>query len=215
MTEREEAEFEAVLDVGRTVAFSDAVIAIALTLLAIELPVPKGDTSAEVWHDFANDLNGDYLAFLISFVVIAAFWLVHHRFFQYIARMSLWLALWNLMGLLAIVLVPFATKLLGSPEGFTGNYSLGPVVYASTMLLWGTGYVAMALTAQRGRLWREGTPAAVAGRMVFGAVSALSMFVISIPIAFINSDAAQYSWLLIPIVATLAGVIRGRLTDAG
>ena len=60
-------------------AMVSLVNAAAMTLLAIELPLPQGDTPSRVWHSFVEDLGGEYLAFLISFAVIAAFSLTKMR----------------------------------------------------------------------------------------------------------------------------------------
>jgi uncharacterized membrane protein len=205
------------LNLERTVYYSDAVIAIAMTLLAIELPLPQGDTPAGVWRSFVSNLGGEYLAFIISFGVIALFWYRHHRTFQLVARINTVLIVWNLLSLLAVVLIPFATKML-SPEavGLHGSqengYVLGPVLYSTIMLTWGAAYVMIVRTASKDGLWREGTPATAPGSMIFGACAALAMFAVSIPIAFLaGADIAQLSWLLIPVVARLAPVVRERL----
>jgi uncharacterized membrane protein len=204
------------LNLERTVFFSDAVIAIAMTLLAIELPLPHGDTPIAVWHSFLANLGGEYLAFLVSFAVISLFWYRHHRSFEHIARINTTMTVWNLVGLAAIVLIPFATRLL-SPEtvGLHGDqqddYALGVIFYASIILLWGASYVLMVITAERDGLWREGTPAGTAGSMIFGASSALAMFAVSVPIALADPGLAQLSWLLIPVVATVAPRVRRRL----
>jgi len=203
------------LNLERTVFFSDAVIAIAMTLLALELPLPQGDTPADVWRSFVRNLGEEYLAFVVSFAVVSLFWYRHHRSFERIARINTELIVWNLLGLAAIVLIPFATRML-SPEavGLHGEqangYSLGPILYPSVMLLWGASYLLVVRTATKNGLWREGTPATVPGDLVFGAVSALAMFAVSIPIAFANPNAAMLSWLLIPVVSALASRLRRR-----
>jgi Endosomal/lysosomal potassium channel TMEM175 len=61
----------------RLTLFSDAVVAIAITLLAIELPVPEGGTVPVFWESVRHD-GSHYAAFLISFFVIAAAWRDHH-----------------------------------------------------------------------------------------------------------------------------------------
>lgn len=195
-----------ILNAVRTISFSDAVIAIALTLLAIELPPPEGGTPVEVMHSFAQNLDGEYLSFLISFAVISAFWYQHHRLFERIERVDTRLTLWNLLSLLAIVLIPFATKLLSA-----GTFWLGPVFYASTMLLWGLSYVLMVRQASRAGLWRDDVPPTAPRDMVLGASAALAMFAVSIPIAFVSPSAAMWSWLLIPVVSIVGGRIRGRV----
>lgn len=67
----------------RLMFFSDAVVAIAITLLAIDFPVPRGGTVPEFWSS-VRDNAGHYAAFLISFVVIAAAWSDHHDLFRYV-----------------------------------------------------------------------------------------------------------------------------------
>jgi len=71
----------------RLTFFSDAVVAIAITLLAIDLPVPDGGTVSAFWMSVKHD-DGHYAAFLISFAVIAAAWSDHHELFAYARRPS-------------------------------------------------------------------------------------------------------------------------------
>ena len=183
----------------RTVYFSDAVIAIALTLLALDLPVPEKGQNVTV---FLGEHFGDqYLHFLISFAVIAMYWWQHHRLFQRVARLSGRLVFFNIVSLLAIVIVPFATRMLGV-EG-----PLGPVFYASTMVLWGAAYVLMVITVQAQGLWRENTAPWVGRNMIIGTVSALGVFALSIPIAFVSANAAEYFWLVIPVTARLGRLL--------
>src|SRR5438046_2871708 len=81
----------------RMILFSDAVFAIAITLLAIEIKVP------EVAHDLASDqvlaqkmaqLMPKFVGFLVSFLVIGVYWVVHHRMFGFVINYNqrlLWL----------------------------------------------------------------------------------------------------------------------------
>ena len=95
----------------RMIFFSDAVVAIAITLLAIYLQVPQGDTAGELAAGFSANW-GEYLAFLISFAVIARHWISHHRVFRYVARATLPLVWLNMLWLLIIVLTPFFTRFI-------------------------------------------------------------------------------------------------------
>jgi uncharacterized membrane protein len=71
--------------VDRLIFFSDAVAAIAITLLAIDLPVPTGDTISEFSSSVRHNA-GHYLAFLIGFLAISAAWSHHHDIFRYATR---------------------------------------------------------------------------------------------------------------------------------
>lgn len=88
-------------------------VAIAITLLAIDLPVPTGDTVPEFWASVRHN-GGHYAAFLISFSAIAAAWSHHHDIFQYARRMDSRLKTLNTAWRFMIILNPFATKLLTS-----------------------------------------------------------------------------------------------------
>jgi uncharacterized membrane protein len=95
----------------RLTLFSDAVAAIAITLLAIDLPVPDGSNVAELWSQ-VRDNDGHYAAFLISFTAIAAAWSSHHDLFRYVKRTDARLRSLNMAWLFTIVVTPFATRLL-------------------------------------------------------------------------------------------------------
>ena len=99
--------------VDRLIFFSDAVVAIAITLLAIDLPVPRGATVSQFWSSVRHN-GGHYLAFAISFLAIAAAWNHHHDLFRYARSMDSRLRTLNMAWLLTIVLNPFATRLLTS-----------------------------------------------------------------------------------------------------
>lgn len=71
--------------VDRLALFSDAVAAIAITLLAIDLPVPEGNTVSVFWASVQRN-DGHYAAFLLSFTVIAVMWGNHHGIFRYLKR---------------------------------------------------------------------------------------------------------------------------------
>jgi uncharacterized membrane protein len=96
----------------RLILFSDAVFAIAITLLAIELKVPElpeGKITEELLIDgLARELP-KLTGFLVSFFIIGLYWTVHHRMFGFVVNYTprlLWL---NLIFLLSVVLMPFST----------------------------------------------------------------------------------------------------------
>lgn len=198
------AEQPTPLSLDRTVYFSDAVFAIAMTLLALDLPIPTGSTNREVWDSFTSQIGDDYFPLVLSFVVIGVLWLRHHRFFQRVAAASGPLLMANLASLFVIVVLPFVTKFLGEAED---DVAIGVVFYATTMTMWAVVYVVMVGTADRGRLWRPEVTRDEVRWMLAGVTAALAPFALSIPVAFVNPGLAPYFWLLgIP-----ASIITGRL----
>jgi uncharacterized membrane protein len=104
----------------RLVFFSDAVIAIAITLLVIELHAPHVRGGAP-WQAYVNavlHLLPNIFGFVVSFFVIGAFWAGHHRAFALAATWDERLTAANLLFLLAIVALPFFTAFMsGNADG--------------------------------------------------------------------------------------------------
>jgi uncharacterized membrane protein len=100
--------------VERIIAFSDAVVAIAATLLVL----PLVDAAIEIKRVDIGELlseNGDRLfVFVLSFAVICRFWLIHHRMYEHVVDYTPALIQINFVWLLSIVFLPFPTQLLGS-----------------------------------------------------------------------------------------------------
>jgi uncharacterized membrane protein len=108
--------------VERLVLFSDAVFAIAITLLIIEIKAPeiKGHIITE--HSFLEELallTPKFLGVLFSFFIIGLYWFIHHRMFGYVITYNGKLIWLNLLFLFSIVLMPFSTAVYSeysSPE---------------------------------------------------------------------------------------------------
>jgi uncharacterized membrane protein len=178
--------------------FSDAVVAIAITLLAIELPVPEGDTVSVFWSH-VRDNDGHYAAFLISFLVIAAAWSNHHDLFRYVNRTDARLRTFNSAWLLAIVLNPFGTKLLtasGHPSLDTHALRFG--FYALLQVLESVAMLAM-LRHLTSRGQAPDAPRAVVNDMGWQAWSLMAGFGLSIPVFFATND-AWVLWFAVPLL---------------
>jgi uncharacterized membrane protein len=122
----------------RIILFSDAVFAIAITLLIIEIKVP------EMHHPSNHDalvglarLTPKFIGFFIGFFVIATYWAAHHRIFRFVHRYDDRLIWLNILFLLSIVLMPFTSA-------YYSEYSLTSVpfiLYCSSVV--GTGLLQM------------------------------------------------------------------------
>ena len=99
----------------RLTAFTDGVVAILITVLVLELRPPEGHGFGDVLH-----LKGRLLAYLLSFVFVAIYWVNHHHLFQVVHRIDgrvLWA---NIHLLLWLSLTPVATAWLGDAGVETG-----------------------------------------------------------------------------------------------
>jgi uncharacterized membrane protein len=105
--------------VERIALFTDAVVAISITLLVIEIHVPDGAaemTDVQLWAALLA-LAPDFAAFALSFLVVGVFWMNHRRKFEAVTRISQTLVWINTLFLLAIALVPFTTALISDSGG--------------------------------------------------------------------------------------------------
>ena len=129
-------------------------IAIAITLLALALPVPGGKLTN---GQFLNAIRADwpdYFAFLISFVVIGNQWSTHRGVFRYVGRLTGWAGRLNMLWLLMMVLTPFAAKLLASGGALGVRFAL----YTLIQVIAETCLMLMSREAQCGRMLRPDAP---------------------------------------------------------
>ena len=98
------------LELDRLVFFSDAVVAIAITLLALDLRFEPG--RADISFNDIAILWPRFAAFTLSFVLIAVFWKIHHEFFFFIRKIDSTLLWYNIFWLFFIVILPFSTTLV-------------------------------------------------------------------------------------------------------
>ena len=120
----------------RLEAFSDGVLAIAITLLVLEVRVPSADDLADPMKLIAalGALWPSYLGYLVSFVTIGIIWANHHNLFRLVDRVSHGLILANLLLLLTIGFLPFPTALLAATLE-TPTAQIGVLVYAATFVM--------------------------------------------------------------------------------
>lgn len=122
--------------VARLLTLSDSVVAIALTLLVLQLKVPpaaqvpNSASAADLAAQLAKEAD-QLISYLIAFYVVAQFWLAHHRVFRRVAGHHEGLAWWNFAFLFTITAMPFTSNLLGE----YGNNPLAVDIFAVNVLL--------------------------------------------------------------------------------
>jgi uncharacterized membrane protein len=191
-----------VLAAERVIFFSDAVVAIAITLLALALPVPHGGSNREILQSMGRDLNA-YLAFLISFAVIGSHWRWHHRVFRYVARLDERIIGLNMIWLLMMVITPFAARLLAGHGGFGVRFGF----YAVVQIIAALCFVRMSRLLRQRRLLRMEPPDAhqTDVRLLTLAV----LFAVSIPIAFVTPYAFAL-WIAGPVLGRAWRLVQSR-----
>lgn len=179
-------------DTNRLEAFSDAVIAIAITLLVLEIHVPELDddrSTTALWGALRH-LWPEYLGYLISFLTIGIMWANHHEIFKHIARTDHYLILINSLFLLCIGFLPFPTALLSR---FLGHPAEGAaiVVYSGFFLATALSYFLLWWYPSRGgRLIEPGanprTVRTITSRFRLGPPS----YLIAFALAFVSTTAS-------------------------
>lgn len=109
----------------RIIFFSDAVFAIAITLLIIDIHIPlqPGMTNVGLMTALADKLTA-LMGFFISFFFIGGYWIIHHKMFGYVNNYDTRLIWLNLFFLLSIVLLPFTTSIFGMYGNLTAAFCL-------------------------------------------------------------------------------------------
>ena len=180
--------------VVRLVSFSDAVFAIAITLLAIQLRVPeiKHSKSASELSRALGDLSGQFFTYGITFALIGIFWLGHHRMFQHITGHNRRLAELNLLLLFTVSFIPFPADLLGHyPENRTAV-----IVYASTLAAATLMSSVVWVYAVRADLTEPGLSPRFRNYFAIRPLLVAAVFLVSIGVAFVNVTAASRLWFL-------------------
>jgi uncharacterized membrane protein len=133
----------AVIDKSRAEAFSDGVIAVAITLLALDLAVPgpgHGPLAGLLGQKWPN-----YAAYAVSFLTIGIIWINHRAMFSRLRGVDHTVLVLNLVLLMAVVLLPFSTSLMASYLRSGQGQKLAAVVYGGSFVLMGMAFFGIQL----------------------------------------------------------------------
>lgn len=208
-----ESDDDDIPGIDRLLALTDGVVAIALTLLVLQLTVPaeavKTDpnSASALWSALSPD-GDEITSYLVSFLVIAQFWMIHHRVLRGMKGHSEGLAWRNFGFLLALTLMPFTSDLIG-------RYGTNPLA----ITLFGLNLVAISISTQwiflyaahhnlikdAARSTRDERTARVRVILVLFIVGA------SMVLAWTAPQAAKFVWLLFLFVPPVAERITRKL----
>jgi uncharacterized membrane protein len=177
-------------DYDRTVALSDAVFAIALTLLVLNIGVPARVVHGNLGSGLL-DHDTEFESYAISFAVIALLWVRHHTFFRALEKIDGRITFLNLAYLGFVAFLPYPTRILG----LYGNEPASVALYAITVAIIATIGGIMRTYALRVGLLSGERRTEVARREHWAITPAI--FLASIAVAFASVKLAELLWLLL------------------
>lgn len=185
------------LGLERIVFFSDAVMAIAITLLAIDVRVPElpPSSAAVELPQRLGALSPQIMSFVISFTVIGVYWMAHHRYFVMIRRFDGGLITINLLFLLFIAALPFIASLLGRYPFLP----LGVIPYALDVSAIGLSLGCLwAYASHSRRLVDDSLDMRQVRLLTIRPLVPTLVFIVSIPIALVSPMLSTFTRLLAP-----------------
>jgi uncharacterized membrane protein len=187
-------------DFGRIVAFTDGVMAVAITLLVLNLEVPEVRTGE--LDEALRDLDGSFLAYVLTFALVGRFWVIHHNLFETLERFDGRMMVLNLFFLMLIALMPFGMDLVDSyPDTSIAIATFAVILSLASLTHWTMTAHSLRsdfVHAQRVRDTRR------LGSIVSLGVPAV--FLMSVPVAFVSPLAAELMWAA---TIVLRGPVRG------
>jgi uncharacterized membrane protein len=198
------------LPAERIKSFADAVVAIAMTLLILPLMESVGDAAD---HDLStaewlNENAGQLLSFALSFVLIANFWLTHHRLFAGVRRVTnslLWL---TIAWMFTIVWLPIPTALLGQLEQDPGQ----EILYIGTLALTSLVMFLIRLYVLRHPLLHDIPEDRLRNGLSADLVT-LGLFLLALVVALVFPQVGYWAMFLLLLVGPLHQLIVRRRED--
>lgn len=178
-------------------SFSDGVVAIAITLLVLPLVSAAAEESGDI-ATFLRDNTWQLFVFVLSFVVIGRFWMVHHDMYERIIGYTPGLMWANMLWLASIVFLPFPTQLLGSVDR---ESRITYLLYIGTMIV--TCLAALLqqwIAVKNPDIQAEGAKGTL---RLTGSVSILVVFVVALIVALVFPAIGLWSLLLVAVSGVL------------
>jgi uncharacterized membrane protein len=190
-------------ETSRVEAFSDGVLAIAITLLVLDIPIPSGeaDLGAQLRAGWPH-----YIAFVTAFLTIAVMWANHHDLFRIIDKTDRGLMLANTFLLLTISFLPFPTGVLAehmTDGGSTRQAAL--LTYGGTMFAIAIAYnVLWRYVRARGLLRDDLSPVAI-GNVTRAYNSAFVVYAAALLLSFFAAWVSIVVWIGLAVFFQLFG----------
>jgi uncharacterized membrane protein len=187
------------IKVEHVISFSDAVFAFAITLMALTIDIPDlpPNLSQSELLQRLDDFYPQFEDYIISFAVIAIFWISYHQVFNHIKGSHISMVYLNFLFLLFITLLSLTTTLVTN----YASYQIPYIIYCIIVIMTSSLLVLIWWYATKEyRLVDKGMHPLFIKGTFFALLAIPIIFSISILISFIDLDIAQYFWLgIIPM----------------
>lgn len=184
------------IKIEHVISFSDAVFAFAITLMALTIDIPDlpPDLSQSELLQRLDDSYPQLEDYIISFAVIAIFWISYHQVFNHIKGSHISMVYLNLLFLLFITLLSLTTSFVTN----YASYQIPYIIYCTVVIMTSSLLVLIWWYATKEyRLVDKGMHPLFIKGTFFALLAIPIIFSISVAISFIDLDIAQYFWLSI------------------
>ncbi|HEY2316730.1 MAG TPA: TMEM175 family protein [Solirubrobacteraceae bacterium] len=187
------------MGINRLEAFSDGVIAVAVTLLVLDIKVPAQGGDGSLLDELARAWP-HYAAYVVSFMTIGIIWINHHAMIGRLAQADHSILILNLLLLMSIVLLPFATELMAAYLRASSGESLAAGLYSGAFLLMSVLFAALNrhILIERAHMLRAELPLEARRRVLSRSIAGL------IPYLLATALAAVSPYLTLVICAAVA-----------
>lgn len=202
--QRETSSFDRVL------GFLDAIYGFAVTLLVINIDVTSPDAWSSINAFFTQGIGSQLLGFLISFLVIVAFWRHNHGTLANFTGLDSTTVTWNIVVAGLIIFIPFTTQGMSDPN--TDELPLPTAVYAINIAAAVIAHsIMLQVAARRGLLLQPLNRQQLRARALDSLIAPV-VFLVSIPVAYLtDGNTAKLCWLALLILGPLGARLVGRV----
>jgi uncharacterized membrane protein len=177
-------------------SFSDAIFAFSITFMAVTIQIPnlpENLTQAQVIQNLIGESGPRFAIYVISFFVIAAYWISYHQIFNHIVDSHVVIVWLNLLFLFFITIIPFAVDL----QVDYGLYQVIFILYALVLTAAGASLTLIWWHAMKCRLLDKTMNQTDIQSILLGSIVLPSVFVISIFVSIVDLEIAYYFWMVI------------------
>lgn len=185
---------------SRLEAFSDGVLAIAITLLVLDIHVPRPSSTTDLAHELGAQWPS-YAAYVVSFLTIGIIWINHHAMVRRLGSIDQGIMTWNLLLLLCVGALPFTTALMAAYLKEGQGEHLAAAVYSASFLVMSLVFAATQrhILFSKADLLADRLPAEQRRRILIRAVSGAVPYLVAAILAFVSP------YLALAICAAVAG----------